>query len=216
MKIENKAFDGDYEGILLSNMKKHCMVKWKTGLGPLHTEFDGNGFAYTSFFVSSEVVKWNVKTLQSLIEFLRFLLCRSPFVFLVETLKPFKNIWLHTIRSLKTDILPTGPELTQSAQLYDISVLKKCRWFLTFQPLENHTMLQAAPAEFDHEQWTAENLFYWGKSEPICHKGRSWIKVVREGNKVHVYMTSVRSQDLHQIILKVSGKVMKCIFTLQI
>ncbi|HMX83849.1 MAG TPA: nitrous oxide reductase, partial [Saprospiraceae bacterium] len=63
--IADKAFDGEYDGIpvIKYDAALYGEVK-KPGLGPLHTEFDGKGNAYTSFFVSSEVVKWNIKDLK--------------------------------------------------------------------------------------------------------------------------------------------------------
>ena len=52
--IEAKAFDGDAYGIpILKFEAVNYGVLEQPGLGPLHTEFDSRGNAYTTFFISS-------------------------------------------------------------------------------------------------------------------------------------------------------------------
>ncbi len=191
--IENKAFDGDYEGIPVVKYEEalYGEVK-KPGLGPLHTEFDANGFAYTSFFVSSEVVKWNVKDLAVVDRVPTFYSVGHLCVPGGNTRKPFGKYMIAYNKITKDRYLPTGPELTQSAQLYDISG-EKMQMILDFPTIGEPHYAQAAPASLIMNNGQLKIYSIEENQNPYATKGEAESKVVREGNKVHVYMTSVRS-----------------------
>lgn len=191
--IADKAFDGDYQGIPVVKYEAalYGEVK-KPGLGPLHTEFDGKGNAYTSFFVSSEVVKWNIKDLK--------VLDRVPTYYSVghlcipggNTRKPSPKYLIAYNKITKDRYLPTGPELAQSAQLYDISG-DKMELILDFPTIGEPHYAQAAPADLIKNNGQLKIFKIAENKHPYAAKGESESKVVREGNKVHVYMTSIRS-----------------------
>ena len=190
--IENKEFSGEYDGIPILKYEStlHGEVQ-KPGLGPLHTEFDGKGNAYTSMFVSSEVVKWDIKTLKVLDRQPTFYSVGHLMVAGGDTSKPFGKYLVAYNKITKDRFLPTGPELTQSAQLFDISG-DKMKLLLDFPTFGEPHYAQAAPAEL----FTKNQLKFYKIAEnkhPYVTKGEADSKVVRQGNKVHVYMTSIRS-----------------------
>ncbi|NNC70185.1 MAG: Sec-dependent nitrous-oxide reductase, partial [Flavobacteriaceae bacterium] len=120
--IENKKFDGDAYGIPIIKYEDVVGGTVKSGgLGPLHTEFDSEGNAYTTFFISSEVVKWKLGTWE--------VIDRKPTFYSVGHLmipggnsrKPFGKYLIAMNKITKDRYLPTGPELEHSVQLYDIS-----------------------------------------------------------------------------------------------
>lgn len=190
--IADKQFDGDYEGIPVIKYEAALYGEvQKPGLGPLHTEFDANGNAYTSFFVSSEVVKWNIKDLK--------VVDRVPTYYSVghlcvpggDSKKPFGKYLIAYNKITKDRYLPTGPELSQSAQLYDISG-EKMQMILDYPTIGEPHYAQAAPADLISKN--SLKIFKIGENNhPYAAKGEGETKVVREGNKVHVYMTAIRS-----------------------
>lgn len=190
--IATKQFDGAYEGIPVIKYEAalYGEVK-KPGLGPLHTEFDGKGNAYTSFFVSSEIVKWNIKDLK--------VLDRVPTYYSVghlcipggDTKKPFGKYLIAYNKITKDRYLPTGPELSQSAQMFDISG-DKMQMILDYPTIGEPHYAQAAPADLLSKNQVKIFKIDDNKN-PYVTKGEKESKVVREGNVVHVYMTCIRS-----------------------
>lgn len=191
--IRNKKYEGDYEGIPVLKYEDalHGEVQ-KPGLGPLHTEFDGKGNAYTSFFVSSEIVKWDVKTLKVLDRVPTYYSIGHLMVPGGDSKKPFGKYLVAYNKITKDRYLPTGPELAQSAQIFDISG-DKMQLILDFPTIGEPHYAQAAPAELIRNNGQLKFYKIGENHHPYATKGEKEAKVVREGKIVHVYMTSIRS-----------------------
>lgn len=190
--IDDKQFDGEIDGIPI--LKYDAVIAGEVenpGLGPLHTEFDDNGFAYTSAFISSEIVKWKLGTWE--------VVDRTPAYYSIghlmipggDTKKPFGKYVVALNKITKDRYLPTGPELTHSAQLIDITG-DKMKLLLDFPTAGEPHYAQAIRADLIMEKAIK---FYRieDNHHPHSIKGEKESKVVREGNVVRVYMSSIRS-----------------------
>jgi nitrous-oxide reductase len=190
--IEDKAFEGEVDGIPV--LKYDAILAGevqKPGLGPLHTEFDGKGNAYTSMFISSEVVKWKLGTWE--------VLDRMPVFYSVghimipggDSRKPWGKYLVAMNKITKDRYLPTGPEMAQSAQLIDISG-EKMKMLLDFPTIGEPHYAQAIPASVIKDKSVKFHALA-DNANPNAIRAESEGSVTRQGKTVHVRMVAIRS-----------------------
>ena len=190
--IANKSFEGDVDGIPV--LQYDAVIAGEVanpGLGPLHTEFDGNGFAYTTAFISSEIVKWELGTWQ--------VVDRVPTYYSVghlmipggDSQKPWGKYLVAMNKITKDRYLPTGPELAHSAQLFDISG-DKMRLLLDFPMMGEPHYAQGIAADVIKD---LQVKFFplEENTNPFAVKSEAQTRVERDGRDVHVYMSTIRT-----------------------
>ena len=190
--IADKAFETTIDGIPV--LKYEAVLAGevqKPGLGPLHTEFDGKGYAYTSMFISSEIVKWKLGTWE--------VVDRAPTYYSIghlmipggDSKAPFGKYVVAMNKITKDRYLPTGAELTQSAQLYDISG-DKMKLLLDFPTIGEPHYAQALPAAMIRDK---QIKFFSLKDNgnPFVARAETETGIQRNGKRVDVKMIAIRS-----------------------
>jgi len=206
--IENEKFDGEAYGIPILKFEDVLAGTVKSGgLGPLHTEFDGEGNAYTTFFISSEVVKWKLGSWE--------VIDRKPTYYSVGHLmipggnsrKPFGKYVVALNKITKDRYLPVGPEMEHSAQIYDISG-EKMELLYDFPTHGEPHYAAGIPAELLAPK--AKKIYRLDENKhPYAVTSPDQAKVERKGDEVHIYMSTIRSHFTPDNIegVKVGDKV---------
>jgi len=187
--IRNKDFAGDEDGIPVLKYESIKDAEVPVGLGPLHTQFGPDGYAYTSLFVDSAIAKWKLGTWE--------VIDKVPMSYSIghlcaaegDTVSP-DGKWLVGLNKLSHGRhLSVGPSQPESSQLVDISEEKMKIVYDAFTEPEPHyaQMIKADklhPIEVYPKEENHHPLAIWDVKDA---------GVTRTGDKVVVMIVEVRS-----------------------
>ncbi len=205
--IEAGTSETDVYGVPVLNFDSVMETQVELGLGPLHTQFDDKGYAYTSLFLDSAVARW---TLGGSFDELNedppwTLVTKTPVQYNIghlstaegDTVSP-DGQWLVAMNKWAVDrFMPVGPLLPQNFQLLDISGTGTDMPVVYDMPLPDGEPHYAQIIKADKiEAWEVYPEVGWNPhtqsvdpDAPVQGEER----VERDGNEVHVYMTAIRS-----------------------
>jgi nitrous-oxide reductase len=198
--IAAKTFDGEVRGVPVIKYEAVLEGEVPVGLGPLHTQYDGKGNAYTSLYVESAVAKWSLppwseaqkKDLNTVIT------DKIPVHFNIghlvvggsDTREPYGRYLVAMNKLSKGRHISVGPSQPESSQLIDISGNKMSMLYEAFTEPEPHfaQILKADAIKPIEVYLKAEN------TNPKAAWDASQTSVTRNGTNVEVRMMAIRSR----------------------
>jgi nitrous-oxide reductase len=206
--IAQKTYSGNDEfGLPILDFDAVKEVQIELGLGPLHTQFDDKGYAYTSLFLDSAVARWSLggEYVKKSGEQPWKLIHKTPVQYNIGHLVTTEGDsttpqgkYLVAMSKWSVDrFFPTGPLLPQNFQLLDISQGGSTMPVIYDAPIgvgEPHYAVMIRAEKL--KPWTVYPEIGWNPHTQSVDpkapmKGREG--VVRNGTDVLVNMTVIRS-----------------------
>lgn len=197
--IEAQDFEGDSYGIPILNFDSIVAGQVERAcLGPLHNEFDSKGNVYTSCFITSEIIKWQLSNFEVVDRIPAYYSIGHLMIPGGDSVAPSDSYVIALNKITKDRYLPTGPELAHSAQLIDISG-NTMQMLLDFPTIGEPHYAQGIAAELVAPN--SQQIYSLAdNSHPHATKSEADTRVVRDGDEVHIYMTSIRSHFAPDVI----------------
>ncbi len=201
--ISQKKYEGrDPYGVPILPFQDSIRGQAEIGLGPLHTQFDGRGNAYTSVFIESKVAKWSLKDLK-VIE-------KMPVHYNIghilaaegDTVSPDGNYVVAMLKWAIDRFNDVGPLLPQNFQLIDDRGPNMQMLYDLPIPLGEPHYSQMIKAD----KIKAIDVYKPAGMNAITHEMDAFAvkggeeRVERKADGVHVYMTAVRSHFTPDIV----------------
>jgi nitrous-oxide reductase len=203
-KVKQAIADKDYEetidGIPVLTYASVREAEIPVGLGPLHTQFDGKGNAYTSLFVESAVAKWQLPPYEEGADMNQYVLDKIPVAYNIghlvaaegDSMTPDGNYLVALNKLSKGRHLSVGPSIPESAQLIDITGDKMKLLYDAFTEPEPHYAVIIKADKLDPVEVYKKDDPAWPKNPNAIWTAEE-ARVERRGNTVEVWMMAVRS-----------------------
>jgi len=198
--IDAKDFSETIDGIPVLTYTSVRVAEIPVGLGPLHTQFDDKGNAYTSLFVESAVAKWQLPPYDEGADMNQYVLEKIPVAYNIghlcsaegDTKTPDGNYLVSLNKLSKGRHISVGPSIPESAQLIDINGENMRLLYDAFTEPEPHYAQIIKADKINAVEVYRKDDPYWPKNPNAIWTAEE-TSITRNGRNVEVKMIAVRS-----------------------